>query len=87
MFYPGYATIAEKLDEKKDVFSSLPVEEKTKVIKEMLKITKPNAETGNLGMLGMASREGRKSKQSLSVDDLIFIDTSVTGIFERRTKL
>lgn len=87
MFYPGYATIAEKLAEKKDVFSSLPVEEKTKVIKEMLKITKPNAETGNLGMLGMASREGRKSKQSLSVDDLIFIDTSVTGIFERRTKL
>lgn len=87
IFYHGYASIAEKLSENRNNFLSLEKAEKIKIIKEMLKITKANAETANLTIIGMATEQGRKSKQSLSVDDIIFIDTSVTGLFERRTKL
>ncbi len=85
--YPGYGIISGKLIEKRNIFVDLEREEKTKVIYEILKITQVNAQNGNLKLLGLNEREGRKNKLSLKIEDLVFIDTSVTGLFERRTKL
>jgi len=85
--YPGYETVSRKLVEKRNVFVNLEREKKIKIIPEILKITLANAQNGNLEILGLTKREGRKNAFCPKFDDLFFIDTSVTGLFERRTKV
>ena len=45
---------------------------------------------GNLKAIGLTDREGRKSNQSFKTDKLLkmtFIDKSVTGMYEKASRL
>ena len=82
-----FAGIGEKLKEKKETFLSQELEVKKKVIHEILKITKANAQNGNLTDLGLASREGRKGSMTFKLEKIVFIDQSITGLYEKRKRL
>ncbi len=82
--YPGYAGILTKLTVRREKFTTLEKQQKITVINEILNILRADCKTGNLQLLGLAPREGRKNKQNINVSDTVFINTSVTGMFESR---
>lgn len=72
----------------KQKFQELSIQEKTIIINEIIKIM--NIGTGNFKILGLSMTLGRKNEKSFKTDVLkkmIFIDKSVTGMYERRYKV
>ncbi|MCT4662673.1 MAG: type II CRISPR RNA-guided endonuclease Cas9 [Tissierellales bacterium] len=82
-FYPVYKNIHKKLLGKRKVFLELSISEKSYIILELLKMLKANSGQGNLKKIGLQERSGRLNKK-VKVEDLIFIETSVTGMYEER---
>ena len=72
----------------KQKFQELSTQEKTIIINEIIKIM--NVGIGNFKILGLSTALGRKCGKSFKTDVLkkmIFIDKSVTGMYERRYKI
>ena len=72
----------------KQKFQELSIQEKTIIINEIIKIM--NIGTGNFKILGLSMALGRKNEKSFKTDVLkkmIFIDKSVTGMYERRYRI
>lgn len=68
-------------------FRSLEIKDKEIVLREILKLSAANAQYPNLKNYKLADRMGRKSGFNMDVDNTYFIDTSVTGLYERRYKI
>ena len=85
--YFGYKSVLKKLLEKKGKFLELKPEQQIKILFQILEITQANANTGDLKTIGLSATTGRKGTISLDVEKLIFINKSVTGLFEKRCKL
>ena len=81
-----FDTVGEKLIELyKEKFISLDVEGKVKLIKLLLTITKGIAI--DLKAIGGQSGQGRKNMQNMNtkwLSDVMFVDQSITGIFEKK---
>lgn len=65
-------------------FNKYTFEEKKGYIMEILKLTKANADYPYLAKYGLVDRLGRKASYNLKADKTVFIDQSITGLFERR---
>lgn len=77
-----------KLKAKKNDFLKLSPENKTTVINELVKLMSKGQ--GNLKLLGLTDREGRMNSKNFNEKNLanmIFINQSITGIYERRYKI
>ena len=84
-YYGLFNRIADKLLKNYSKFQSLSLEDKIYTIKNILVIMQTNASNGNLKKVGLTDREGRL-KKNLNIDQTIFIQQSVTGLFEKRVR-
>lgn len=86
-YYPLLKGVHEKLLAQRENFINL--EDKTKIMKELLNMTKANKDDGNLedGKFVVSKRAGRMSKKVLDITKAVFIFQSITGMFEQRYKL
>lgn len=86
--YPLFRNIANKLLESIPMFKELDLNKKCSFILEVIKIMSPGAENANFksfGINGLSDRVGRLRK-SFKVNNTIFVDQSITGVYERKTK-
>lgn len=86
--YKIFASIYEKVKEQNDTFERLDDSSKKAVINGLIDLMETGQ--GNLKFLGLGDRAGRKHGQEFKTDKLlkmIFIDKSVTGMYERRYKI
>lgn len=88
--YPIFAQVAEKLRRAKPIIASFSPSRKKLLVQKILMMMKANAGTpgfrANLPELGLSDRDGRLQK-ALKVEDIVLVDQSITGFYERRTKL
>lgn len=85
-YYGVYKNVWTQIEEK-ITYDKLSIEDKCKLIEEILKLTKANAQNANLKLFNtkLAERVGRiKNDAGMKIEETIFIDQSVTGLFERR---
>ena len=85
--YSAFKTIYQKLntDIKKNTFATLDYEEKRSVINGLIDLMQKGQ--GNLSKIGLGDRAGRmtgKNFKKKNLIDLVFIDKSITGMYERR---
>ena len=86
--YKIFSNIYNKLLNKKDEFMNLDKNNKRQTINGLIDLMEMGQ--GNLKPLGLSDRAGRMSKQRFKTAKLlniIFIDKSVTGMYERRFKV
>lgn len=78
--------LGQMLEDRKDNFQILSNGDKVGIIKQILLIMQANASNGNLKKIGLTEREGRLER-SVDIDQTIFIQQSVTGMFEKRVRV
>lgn len=86
--YKIFESTTKKLQENKIKFSDLENVNKRATINGLIDLMETGQ--GNLKSIGLADREGRRAGQTFKTDKLlnmIFIDKSVTGMYERRYKI
>lgn len=88
-FYPLYNNIYDKIISKKEKFAQLSIEEQCKTINELLAITQAKATNGNIKFdnFHIGERLGRIRKRTILLDEIQFIEPSVTGIYSKKIKL
>ena len=86
--YPRYKGVLEKMSTPKclDHYGKLSIAEKYSAMLELLAMLHCNASFG-LKALNLSSASGRMNMLNIggSISDVTFIDTSVTGMLERRS--
>lgn len=93
MHYPFYESFANQIRESKEDFTGIKYEEKLEFIKQMLNITAANSTKGDFKKFKTklksteAGRTRKRSKDGWDIDKIVFIDRSITGIFERRYRV
>lgn len=88
--YPFYQNIARKFKNATNDFEKLDFTKKCKFVLEMLKITQANSTNAyfkNFGIDNLGDRMDRLNGKTLDFDKTIFIDQSVTGMYEKRYRL
>ncbi|MGL5384064.1 MAG: Cas9 endonuclease PAM-interacting domain-containing protein, partial [Culicoidibacterales bacterium] len=86
--YPLYGGVATKLVDNKDKFSKLEYTEKQSVLLQLLNMTKASPVNGRLKVtLGLSDALGRLHARTIDVNNRIFIDQSVTGMYAKRWKV
>ena len=86
--YPIFETNYKKIIESKNTFNELDLKDKKDTINGIINLM--SGEEGNLTKIGLGDRTGRMSKQKFEdkrVRNIIFIEKSVTGMYERRYKI
>lgn len=86
--YKVFKNIYNKAIEKQVTFSKMETNEKKATINGLINLMQTGQ--GNLKSIGLMDRAGRMSGKSFKTDKLknmIFIDKSVTGMYERRYKI
>lgn len=77
-------------------FESLSYDTKINCLKELFKLLGANSECANMSKFNptggskegkLADRMGRKSGHSVDIENTIFVDQSITGLYERRYKI
>lgn len=88
-FYPKYGSIAKKLIDNYGLFEKLEIKDKAYVIGQILNITSSGPQNGNIKLdsFKLGSRIGRLQSQTISLDDTIFYNQSVTGLYCQEMKL
>ena len=88
-YYPKYLSLADKFESLLDKFKSLNIQDKCKVINQMIVITSPSATNGNIKLdnFKLPDRLGRLSGQTINLDNAFFIYQSITGIYSKKEKL
>lgn len=84
--FPVYLSVINKIESYFDNFEKLSLSSKIKVIKELLKLTSSNSQNPNLKDIGGVDRMGRLNGKNLKIDETLFIDKSVTGLFEKSVR-
>ena len=88
--YPVYAGIAKKLREAEEEFNTIDKADKIAVINQVFIMLQANSSNGNFTKFNLGAlkgREGRLGGKNLDVSKIEFIDSSVTGIYERRYRI
>ncbi|HZK21037.1 MAG TPA: type II CRISPR RNA-guided endonuclease Cas9 [Oscillospiraceae bacterium] len=88
--YPQFSKIGEKLEEAKQKFIKAPKEDKVGVINQILTMLRANSSNTYLGkyeFIELRDRCDRRASQKFDLDKITFVNTSVTGMFENKTKL
>lgn len=86
--YKVFENILQRLRIKQESFLDLDYESKKSTINGLISLMQTGQ--GNLKAIGLTDREGRKSGKTFKNDTLLnmtFIDKSVTGMYERRSKI
>lgn len=86
--YKAFKTIIEKLKKQQETYLELNYEDKKEAINGLISLMQTGQ--GNLKIIGLTEREGRKSGKTFKNDTILkmtFIDKSVTGMYERRSKI
>ncbi len=86
--YKIFSAVYIKLMNQYTKFEEISDQEKTAVINGLIDLMETGQ--GNLKKIGLTEREGRKSGQNFRTEKLlnmIFVDKSVTGMYERRYKV
>lgn len=88
-FYPKYNAISKKLINMKNKYNQLPIDKKCNVINQLLITLSANASNGNITFsdFNISDRMGRLNSQNINLNDITFIETSVTGIYCKKKKL
>lgn len=94
--YPPFINVASNLSKAQNSFEALENMEKCKIILEMLKITKASPVNGDLSLLEMidsaginkklSDRAGRMGGKNIWLDETLFVDQSITGMYCTKTK-
>lgn len=89
-YYSCYESSLQKLLNARNDFLKVAPLQKIRILNEILKMTKANPERGNFGtsdlkFCNLSTSEGRK-QVNLKINDVIFVNTSVTGLFENTVK-
>ncbi|MEG2930013.1 MAG: Cas9 endonuclease PAM-interacting domain-containing protein, partial [Oscillospiraceae bacterium] len=88
--YPYYAKVAQRLKANCDAVYKIEADKKAKFINEMLKITKASSAYGafkKFEIPDLKDRMDRKGGKILQPEEIEFIDTSVTGLLETKSKI
>lgn len=90
--YPMYhATIGNRLEKAKDIISNLTKAEKGLLILETVKIMQVSGNfamyKSRLPVLNLSDNQGRITNKLFDISKLTLVDQSVTGFYEKRTKL
>lgn len=85
--YPSMKNVYEKLLQLEEDF--IKSENKKKIIRELLKLTKANPSYANLNdaEFRVSASAGRMNSKTFNLDETIFITQSITGLFVNRYKL
>ena len=88
-YYPKYQKIAHLFEELETKFYSMPIKDKVEIIKKMIVITQANPSRVDIKeksfMIG--SSLGRLSGKKVNLNNTIFYDVSVTGLYCKKYKL
>lgn len=89
LYYPLYNAIFYKIKENNQKFYELSVEEMCLVLEQLLLITQANSRNGNLKFdyYLIGDRMGRIKGKKLLLEDVEFVDSSITGIYSRKKKI
>lgn len=89
IYYPLYEGIYNKIQSLTEQFNKLSIENKCKVIKELLLTTHGDATNGKIKIEGfnIGDRIGRLNNRTLLLDDFVLIESSVTGIYSKKVRL
>ncbi len=87
--YPLYNKLAEEIKESKDDFIGYDIDKKLGFLNQMINITKADSQRGYFKRFNtkIRSDEAGRLKGTWKVEDMVFIDKSITGLFERRYRL
>lgn len=87
--YPLYNNLSEQIKDSRKDFAKFDFDTKIEFIRELLNITKADSQRGRFKKFKtkIKTDEGGRLKRQWKVEDMIFIDRSITGLFERRYKL
>ena len=87
--YPIYENIASNLKESKVDFISFEFDKKIKFIEQLLLTTAAKPTVGKFREFEtvLKTNEAGRMQRTWNLDEMIFIDQSITGIFERRYRL
>ena len=86
--YPILATNYKKIIESKNTFNELGLKDKKDTINGIINLL--SGKEGNLKKIGLGDREGRIKDRKFEYNKLknmIFVEKSVTGMYERRYKI
>nr|WP_307992761.1 type II CRISPR RNA-guided endonuclease Cas9 [uncultured Niameybacter sp.] len=86
--YPMFSTALDKMQQVLK-YDKLELEQKCILILELLKLTKADAQNANLKKIHdkLGDRVGRKNNYTIDIQNTLFIDQSITGLYERRCRL
>ena len=86
MRYPGYARNIADIRSNRNKYIMLSSDDKIKVIKEILKISKAKPECPNLKIIGLSSTVGRKSGKNIDLCQADIYMESITGMYTKLIK-
>lgn len=88
-YYPQYHNLLDQIKDSKEDFIKFDFDIKIQFIKHLLNITKADSQRGSFKKFNtkVKTDEGGRLKGQWNLEDMIFIDKSITGLFERRYKL
>lgn len=89
-YYPCFKNIANNIKSNREGFKQLDGIQKGEFIKQVLIVLSAKSSNGNFkkfNFCGLDERVGRLGSKNLDISKIEFIDTSVTGLFERRYRL
>lgn len=84
--YLAYISVIENVKNSID-YTSLAYNDKITLLKELIKLVQVNPQCANLKKFGLSDRMGRKGGYNLDINNTIFVDQSITGLYERRYSL
>lgn len=84
--YYIYSNIVKKIKNKRDMFINFSMDDKVKLIKELLKLTKANAQKGDMRLIKESKELGKLNNRNMNIEDTTFIYPSITGLFVREER-
>ena len=86
--YPIFSGVSQRLEQARQQINALNLEDKGKFVREALKIMQNNGQFGmfkrELPQLGISDNQGRITNKPFAIDQVILIDQSPTGFYEKR---
>ena len=85
--YSIFTNVVNKLKNGRDKFIDLSLNDKLKIILEILKVTQANASNANLKLIGGSDREGRlRGRENVDAGNLTFIYETQLGMNRKLVK-
>lgn len=84
--YPIFLNVAKKLEKGKLIYTNLDIKDKCDIIKELFKLTSANGARCDFSKVGWGKDKGRLEKKKINIEKTVFINQSVTGLFEKKVR-